>query len=55
MSLLKPMEATGVRPVIDRTLPLTEIHRGFQLMTDGLPTGKPVLHPTDSPSARSTA
>nr|WP_237735218.1 hypothetical protein [Rhodococcus sp. JVH1] len=40
------MDATGLRPVIDRTLPLTEIHKGFQLMIDGTLTGKLVIHPT---------
>jgi hypothetical protein len=34
--------------VIDRTLPLDEIHKGFQLMIDGRLTGKLVIHPTAS-------
>jgi NADPH:quinone reductase-like Zn-dependent oxidoreductase len=29
VSMLRMLEATGVRPVIDRTLPLTDIHKGF--------------------------
>ncbi|MFJ2115202.1 MULTISPECIES: zinc-binding dehydrogenase [unclassified Streptomyces] len=48
VSLLKLMDATGVRPVIDRTLPLAEIHKGFQLMIDGQLTGKLVVHPSPS-------
>ncbi|GAA2411741.1 zinc-binding dehydrogenase [Actinomadura vinacea] len=43
VGLLRVLEATGVRPVIDRVLPLTEIHKGFQLMIDGALTGKLVL------------
>ncbi|HEY8981666.1 MAG TPA: zinc-binding dehydrogenase [Streptomyces sp.] len=46
VAMLRLMEATGVRPVIDRTLPLTEIHKGFQLMIDGALTGKLVIHPS---------
>ncbi|MFM9589212.1 zinc-binding dehydrogenase [Streptomyces scabiei] len=45
LAMLRLMEATGVRPVIDRTLPLAEIHKGFQLMIDGGLTGKLVVHP----------
>ncbi len=45
VSMLRMMDATGVRPVIDRTLPLTEIHKGFQLMIDGALTGKLVVRP----------
>ncbi|MFI7706811.1 zinc-binding dehydrogenase [Nonomuraea sp. NPDC049480] len=43
VALLKLMDATGLRPVIDRTLPLDEIHKGFQLMIDGRVTGKLVI------------
>ncbi len=43
IALLRMMEATGVRPVVDRVLPLTEIHKGFQLMLDGALTGKLVI------------
>lgn len=43
--LLRMVIATGVRPVIDRILPLSEIHKGFQLMIDGDITGKVVIHP----------
>ncbi|MGW3497433.1 zinc-binding dehydrogenase [Streptomyces sp. NPDC001020] len=46
VALLKLMDATGLRPVIDRTLPLDEIHKGFQLMLDGRLTGKLVIHPS---------
>ncbi|MFI6737830.1 zinc-binding dehydrogenase [Nonomuraea sp. NPDC050451] len=43
VALLDMMDATGLRPVIDRTLPLDEIHKGFQLMIDGRLTGKLVI------------
>ncbi|MBB6344395.1 zinc-binding dehydrogenase [Nonomuraea muscovyensis] len=43
VALLNMMDATGLRPVIDRTLPLDEIHKGFQLMIDGRLTGKLVI------------
>ncbi|GAA4965794.1 NADPH:quinone reductase-like Zn-dependent oxidoreductase [Nonomuraea thailandensis] len=43
VALLNLMDATGLRPVIDRTLPLDEIHKGFQLMLDGRLTGKLVI------------
>jgi NADPH:quinone reductase-like Zn-dependent oxidoreductase len=39
------LEATRTRPVIDRTMPLTDIHKGFQLMIDGAVSGKVVIHP----------
>ena len=45
VGLLRLMDATGVRPVIDRTLPLHEIHKGLQLMIDGALTGKIVICP----------
>ena len=48
VAMLRLLDATGVRPVIDRTLSLTEIHRGFQLMLDGALTGKVVIHPPTS-------
>ena len=32
-------EATGVGPVVDRTPPLTDHHKGFQLVIDGTLTG----------------
>ena len=44
-ALLRVLEATGVRPVIDRAPPLEEIHKGFQLMIDGALIGKLVIHP----------
>ncbi|MFD6822006.1 zinc-binding dehydrogenase [Streptomyces sp. NPDC060085] len=47
VSLLKLMDATGLRPVIDHALPLMEIRKGFQLMIDGQLTGKLVIHPSD--------
>jgi NADPH:quinone reductase-like Zn-dependent oxidoreductase len=43
--LLRMVEATGARPVIDHVLPLEDIHKGFQLMIDGNLTGKVVIHP----------
>lgn len=42
--MLRMLEASGTRPVIDRTLPLTDIHKGFQLMIEGTPSGKVVIH-----------
>ena len=45
VAMLRLLEATGVRPVIDRALPLMDIHKGFQLMIDGGLTGKLVIHP----------
>jgi NADPH:quinone reductase-like Zn-dependent oxidoreductase len=54
VAMLRMMQATGVRPVIDRTLPLTEVHKGFQLMLDGQLTGKLVIHPPN-PSSEETA
>lgn len=45
VALLRMMDATGVRPVIDRALPLSEIHKGLQLMIDGELTGKLVINP----------
>jgi NADPH:quinone reductase-like Zn-dependent oxidoreductase len=44
-SLLRMISATGVRPVIDRTMPLDDIHKAFQLMIDGSLIGKAVIHP----------
>ncbi|MGY2876446.1 NADPH:quinone reductase-like Zn-dependent oxidoreductase [Marmoricola sp. URHA0025 HA25] len=45
VSLLQMLSATGVRPVIDQTIGLDEIHKGFQLMIEGAITGKIVVHP----------
>ncbi|UGT62685.1 zinc-binding dehydrogenase [Nocardia asteroides] len=45
VAMLRMMEATGVRPAIDRVLPLTDIHKGLQLMIDGNLTGKLVVRP----------
>lgn len=45
VAMLRMMESTGVRPVIDQTLRLAEIHKGFQLMIDGDLTGKVVINP----------
>jgi NADPH:quinone reductase-like Zn-dependent oxidoreductase len=46
VAMLRMLEATGVRPAIDRAVPLDEIHKGFQLMADGDLAGKVVIHPT---------
>lgn len=46
-ALLRMIAATGVRPVIDQRLPLTEIHKAFQLMIEGDLVGKVVVHPTE--------
>ncbi|WP_433622231.1 zinc-binding dehydrogenase [Nocardia sp. CA-120079] len=48
VAMLRMMEATGVRPVIDRALPLHDIHKAFQLMIDGALTGKLVINPPNS-------
>jgi len=47
VALLRMITATGVRPVIDRAMPLAEIHKGFQLMADGDVVGKVIVHPAD--------
>lgn len=44
-SMLRMLQSTGVRPVIDRTMPLGDIHKAFQLMIDGDLAGKIVIHP----------
>lgn len=41
--LLRVMEATGVRPHIDRRFTLESIHDAFQIMIDGTQTGKLVI------------
>ncbi|MER6984010.1 zinc-binding dehydrogenase [Streptomyces carpinensis] len=45
VSLLRFMENAGIRPRIDRVLPLADIHSGFQAMLDGELTGKVVVRP----------
>jgi NADPH:quinone reductase-like Zn-dependent oxidoreductase len=45
-ALLRLLDATGTRPVIDRTLPLADIHKGFQQMLDGDVMGKIAIHPS---------
>jgi NADPH:quinone reductase-like Zn-dependent oxidoreductase len=50
VAMLRMLEATGARPVIDRTLPLSDVHKGFQLMIDGALTGKLVLKHTKETS-----
>ncbi|GCD88631.1 zinc-binding dehydrogenase [Nocardioides sp. LS1] len=43
--LLRMLLVTGVRPLVDRTMPLQEIHKAFQLMIDGDISGKVVINP----------
>ena len=43
VSMLRMMEATGLRPKIDRVIPLQDIHAGFQAMIDGDVNGKVVV------------
>jgi NADPH:quinone reductase-like Zn-dependent oxidoreductase len=43
VSMLRMMEATGLRPRIDRVVPLQDIHAGFQAMIDGDVNGKVVV------------
>lgn len=43
--LLRMLGATGVRPVVDRSMPLADIHKAFQLLIDGDVAGKVVIHP----------
>ena len=44
-ALIRMLVATGVRPIVDRTLPLESIHEAFGLMIDGEVAGKVVIHP----------
>lgn len=43
MRMLRLVEAAGLRPRIDRTLPLEQIAEGFQVMLDGQVSGKIVV------------
>ncbi|MFE7835094.1 zinc-binding dehydrogenase [Streptomyces sp. NPDC057474] len=43
--LLRFVDSAGIRPRIDRVLPLAEIHSGFRAMLDGELTGKVVVRP----------
>ena len=43
VSMLRMMDATGLRPKIDRVIPLQDIHSGFQAMIDGDVNGKVVV------------
>jgi NADPH:quinone reductase-like Zn-dependent oxidoreductase len=45
VDLLRMLEVTGVRPVIDRILPLLDIHTGFKVMMSGAALGKIVIRP----------
>jgi len=45
VAMLRMMESTGVRPIIDRPMGLEKIHDGFRLMINGDITGKVVIHP----------
>ena len=42
-SLLQLMDATGVRPLIDRSLPMAEARTGFEALMGGEVFGKVVL------------
>jgi NADPH:quinone reductase-like Zn-dependent oxidoreductase len=42
-SLLAMLDATGVRPVVDRTMPMTDARDGFAAMLDGEQFGKIVF------------
>ncbi|WP_432975946.1 zinc-binding dehydrogenase [Dactylosporangium sp. CA-233914] len=52
-ALLRMLAATGVRPVIDRSFPLEDIHKAFQLMIDGEIAGKIVVRPPEPRVTRS--
>lgn len=43
--LLRMLDATGLRPVVDRVIDLADIHAGFSAMESGDLTGKIVVHP----------
>ncbi|MGC0416894.1 zinc-binding dehydrogenase [Embleya sp. AB8] len=43
--LLRFLDSSGIRPRIDRVLPLARIHEGFRAMLDGELTGKVVVRP----------
>ncbi|MBA8794430.1 NADPH:quinone reductase-like Zn-dependent oxidoreductase [Friedmanniella endophytica] len=45
LQLLRMLETTGVRPVIDRTAALADLHAGMRAMIDGELVGKIVVHP----------
>jgi len=45
VDLLRLLEVTEVRPVIDRVLPLSDIHTGFKVMMSGAALGKIVIRP----------
>lgn len=49
--LLRMIASTGVRPVIDRSMPLENIHKAFQHMIDGDLAGKVVIHPPVGPES----
>jgi NADPH:quinone reductase-like Zn-dependent oxidoreductase len=45
ITLTRMLAATGIRPVIDRTLPLAEAREGFAAMINGDVFGKIVFQP----------
>ncbi len=51
VALIRMLDATGVRPVVDRVLDLDDIHLGFKAMESGDLTGKIVIRPSGSLSA----
>jgi D-arabinose 1-dehydrogenase-like Zn-dependent alcohol dehydrogenase len=46
-AMLRLMEATQTRPLIDRVLPLDRVVEGYQAMLDGNVAGKIVIRITD--------
>jgi NADPH:quinone reductase-like Zn-dependent oxidoreductase len=44
-ALLRMLEATGIRPHIDATHALEDVHAGFRLLIDGDVRGKVVIRP----------
>ncbi|MBM6545363.1 zinc-binding dehydrogenase [Janibacter sp. YIM B02568] len=50
VALIRMISATGIRPVVDRVMPLEEIHDAFRLMEASETLGKIILHPTPAPA-----
>ena len=53
VALLRMLEATDTRPIVDRTLDLDDIHLGFTAMASGNVTGKIVVRPHGAAAASS--
>jgi NADPH:quinone reductase-like Zn-dependent oxidoreductase len=45
MALTRMLVATGVRPLIDRTVPLTDVRQGFEALINGDVFGKIIVEP----------